>query len=202
MKRLTLALLGAMPLWFCSCDCPCLEPNGARVDLYEYLSAIERIFDGEFTGVARDSGGASTIYTPCAIEGSAFTLSLSVAEPHGCDTQESEEELDTGSGELTGDCSKTRRGVFGFNGTLIVGQGEALSATGGANVWSTKNGVQMAGVQIGLSPNAFPWQTVEPISKGLLVEEYEFLGIEWGRRLSEDDAAETVWERCTLEFGR
>jgi len=87
-----------------------------------------------------------------------------------------------------------------MQGRFSVDGGEPYVLSGQIVIWSGEGGLFPFEVDLGLSPVEFPLQTLDVATGGHNLDDLEFLGMTWGRRLSEDDSAEAVWEVCGLVF--
>lgn len=180
-----------------SSTCKCLGPTGPEVDLVAAKGDVSAVFSGTFSGTALDApgdGSNGVVYETCAIDAQPFTLTLEVGDPESC-------LVDVDHPELNDDCTAAKEGSFPLSGTLAVGAEEAQAVSGTVRVWSMEDGLFVDMVDLTPPEGDFPHQTLDVGIELAVLDEVAFSGLLWGRRLSEEDAATTVWEVCELPFG-
>jgi hypothetical protein len=166
--------------------CDRLGQDRSAVDIAAALPEVEALIGGTFAGIVVDGG-----QEPCPIAGQAWTLAFTVQAPVGCGDQEGHAE-DSGS-----DCSSAEVGSFPLDGQLGLEGTGAGAVEGGVRAESTEQGLLLT-VNLNPPPGDYPWQTFDADQDGGLAGEAVVSGFSWGRRLSEDDAAEVLWEVCNL----
>ncbi|MFH1462842.1 MAG: hypothetical protein ABIO70_00440 [Pseudomonadota bacterium] len=187
MKK-SLPALVALAAFGCS-----RSPHRPAVDIAAALPDVDALIGGTFSGTVVD--GSEEGQEPCPIAGQAWTLAFTVQAPVGCGDQEGHEE-DSGS-----DCSSAEVGGFPLDGQLTLAGAAAGAVEGSVRAESTEQGLLLT-VNLSPPPGDYPRQTFDADQDGGLAGEATVAGFVWGRRLSEDDAAEVVWEVCALPADR
>lgn len=179
------------------CGCDCLSPSGPRVDMTEARADVQAVFEGTFTGKALDDpgdGANGVTFVPCEIADEAFTVTLAVGEPSCTDADHPER----------ADCSRADQAYFPLSGTIQVAEDAPIALDGGVEVWSGDDGLIVWSTNtdgFGGLGGPYTRQTLDfTLSDDVLLSDVALRGLSWAGRLSEEGAAEVVWEQCALAF--
>lgn len=162
------------------------------IDLTAYYDDIEAHCTGDFEGrISDDECTYSASCVPCSVEGQTYRLVVEAASKTHCSGSEDRPDVD---------CTHAQSATKTLLGTLTIGD-EQYSVTGSAFV--QKNHYQDKPVLIcSVAPDtdAFTDQyfRINDVEELLLPSDSRPEFFTWGRKLSEETAAETRWERCRL----
>jgi hypothetical protein len=158
------------------------------VDWAEHKPEVDSLIEGTFSGTITDGEEGRE---PCAVTGLAYLLSLEVSDPVACGDREGHEE-DSGS-----DCSSSVVASFPISGVLSLDGVEIGEITGSVHAESYDGGVSLD-VNLSPPPGDYPRQNFDPGFEDDGSGDRVLESFSWDRRLSEDDAPETIWELCLL----
>jgi len=191
MKRQHSILL-ALGLTSAACSNQSACSDGLCIDLTSYNEQIQFVLGGTFSGTVEEASGATDGgREACSVAGQTFELTFDVGEVDSCDT-------DSDDGE-TGqdDCAEAQVGLFDVEGTLGAGEPDQSEVYGFGRVWNDDDGVYL-GLELGLVSEAFPRETLDTSDTGTLIEGTTLSRFRWGRRPSEDQAEDAIWQICEL----